>query len=105
MPAPSADKQPRLYEFTLPQFVWNVSELVGSVRTTALQQALSDPKKYSLKEDTLTLTVEVELDKKAQLHWYYQPKPDVMVPKRMLTSDGLMKETYVGMVDDTFRED
>ncbi|QFT40005.1 MULTISPECIES: porin family protein [unclassified Vibrio] len=44
------------------------------------------------KNGALHLSVEVELDEDSELHWCYQPTPDVVVPKRILTSDGKIKK-------------
>ncbi|MCM5511010.1 hypothetical protein [Vibrio sp. SCSIO 43169] len=122
-----SNKETRLYKFVLPNFVWQVSELAGSIKKTkldilqpiqyikevstldesgtkvftkALEAALSDAAKQDFKNGALHLSVEVELDEDSELHWYYQPTPDVVVPKRMLTSDGQLKKTYIGMRDD-----
>ncbi|MUL01895.1 DUF4150 domain-containing protein [Aliivibrio fischeri] len=117
------------YEFVLPNFIWEVSEIVGSIQkqtidiaqpiqhikqvssldesgtqafTTALQIALEDPAKHELKEGVLHLKVNVELDDGSTLHWYYKPKKDLIVPKRMLTQAGVLKQVYIGMKDDAF---
>ncbi|MFS1909143.1 hypothetical protein BCU30_023805, partial [Vibrio lentus] len=114
------------YDFVLPNFIWGRSELVGSVQNTtldifqpiqniknvssldesgtdtfkkALQDALSNPAKHRSENGTLYLKVEAELNENAELHWYYKPTPDVVVPKRMLTSNGELKRTYIGMKD------
>lgn len=115
------------YDFVLPNFIWGRSELVGSVQNTtldifqpiqdinnvssldesgtgtfmkALEEALSNPAKRRLENGTLHLKVEADLNEDAELHWYYKPTPDVVVPKRMLTSNGELKRTYIGMKDD-----
>ncbi len=115
------------YEFVLPNFIWEVSEIVGSIQkqtidiaqpiqhikqvssldesgtqafTTSLQSALEDPAKHELKEGALHLKVNVELDNGSTLHWYYKPKKDLIVPKRMLTQAGVLKQVYIGMKDD-----
>ncbi|NOJ24218.1 PAAR-like domain-containing protein [Vibrio coralliilyticus] len=120
-------KETRTYKFVLPNFVWKVSELAGSIQKTkldmlqsiqnikevstldesetkvftkALEAALSDTANLDFKNGALHLSVEVELDEDSELHWCYQPTPDVVVPKRMLTSDGKIKKTYIGMRND-----
>lgn len=55
-------------------------------------------------DGTLHLNFEVEMEsdhgEALHLHWYYQQSLDVIVPKRMLTSKGVLAKTYYGMVDD-----
>ncbi|UTZ41427.1 hypothetical protein [Vibrio campbellii] len=78
--------------------------------TQAFQQALNDAVhsddffKRELIEGTLHLNFEVEMESEQgealNVHWYYQQSSDVVVPKRMLTSDGVLEKTYFGMVDD-----
>ena len=120
-------KQLFTYQFVLPNFVWQVSELSGSIQTTkldfrqpiqkikrvttldesgtkalskAIEEALGNPAKRHMKDGALHLTVDVELNEDdAELFWYYKPTPDTVVPKRMLTLDGEIKNTYVGMKD------
>ncbi|MER2499072.1 hypothetical protein ABS858_23675, partial [Vibrio neptunius] len=50
----------------------------------------------------LNFTVEMEAqpEEELHLHWYYQQSPDIIVPKRMLTSKGVLTQTYYGMIDD-----
>ena len=66
----------------------------------AIESALGNPAKRHVKDGALYLTVDVELDEDAELFWYYKPTPDTVVPKRTLTSDGEIKNTYVGMKED-----
>ena len=78
--------------------------------TQAFQQALNDAVnsddffKRELIDGTLHLNFEVEMESEdgeaLNVHWYYQQSPEVMVPKRMLTSEGVLEKTYYGMVDD-----
>ncbi|MHA7232152.1 hypothetical protein ACVT98_26860 (plasmid) [Vibrio campbellii] len=78
--------------------------------TQAFQQALNnavhsdDFFKRELIDGTLHLNFEVEMESEhgeaLNVHWYYQQSPEVMVPKRMLTSEGVLEKTYYGMVDD-----
>lgn len=122
-----SNKKTVTYDFVLPNFIWKISELAGSVQTTkldilqpiqniknvstldksgskvfakALEEALNNPTKHKFENGTLHLKVEAELNEDSELHWYYKPTPDVVVPKRMLTSDGQLNKTYVGMKDD-----
>ncbi|ROV59350.1 hypothetical protein EGH82_14285, partial [Vibrio ponticus] len=54
-------------------------------------------------DGTLYLNFEVEMESniggQLELHWFYQQSDDVVVPKRMSTSDGVLQKTYVGMID------
>ncbi|MDK9773934.1 toxin VasX, partial [Vibrio sp. B181a] len=78
--------------------------------TQAFQQALNDAVhsddffKRELIDGTLHLNFEVEMESEhgeaLNVHWYYQQSPEVVVPKRMLTSKGVLEKTYFGMVDD-----
>lgn len=78
--------------------------------TQAFQQALNDAVnsddlfKRELIDGTLHLNFEVEMESEdgeaLNVHWYYQQSPEVVVPKRMLTSKGVLEKTYYGMVDD-----
>ncbi|GAB7225438.1 hypothetical protein VoSk93_46590 [Vibrio owensii] len=78
--------------------------------TQAFQQALNDAVnsddffKRELIDGMLHLNFEVEMESEDEetlnVHWYYQQSPEVVVPKRMLTSDGVLEKTYYGMVDD-----
>ncbi|MBU2895578.1 hypothetical protein [Vibrio hepatarius] len=78
--------------------------------TKAFKQALSaaanseDFFQSEMINGTLYLNFSVEMDNKPDeelhLHWYYQQSPDIIVPKRMLTSDGVLEKTYYGMIDD-----
>ena len=122
-----SNKKTVTYDFVLPNFIWKISELAGSIQTTkldilqpiqniknvstldksgtkvfakALEEALNNPAKHKFENGTLHLKVEAELNEDSELHWYYKPTPDVVVPKRMLTSDGQLNKTYVGMKDD-----
>ncbi|CAM3666180.1 PAAR-like domain-containing protein [Vibrio aquimaris] len=120
--------QNAVYQFKLPAYVDRVSEVFGSIQklkvdirqpiqsmgqveldenatqafSNALSLALKDPSKHKLEDGMLHLTVEVEQPKDSYLYWYYQPEPSVMVPKRMLTYDGLAKQAFIGMKDDKF---
>ncbi|MYM57939.1 DUF4150 domain-containing protein [Vibrio sp. OCN044] len=78
--------------------------------TKAFKQALSaaanseDFFQSEMINGTLYLNFSVEMenkpDEELHLHWYYQQSPDIIVPKRMLTSDGVLEKTYYGMIDD-----
>ncbi len=78
--------------------------------TQAFRRALNDAVnsndffKCELINGTLYLNFDVEMESEhgeaLHVHWYYQQSPEVIVPKRMLTSKGVLVKTYYGMVDD-----
>ncbi len=78
--------------------------------TQAFRRALNDAVnsndffKRELINGTLYLNFDVEMEsehgEELNVHWYYQQSPEVIVPKRMLTSKGVLEKTYYGMVDD-----
>lgn len=111
------------YQFKLPGFVAEVSEIVGSIQrhkvdvmqpiqnmaqveldveaTNTITDALVNAMESStLKDGNLELTVKLTLHKDAQLYWYYQPQPGVITPKRWLEEGSLVKQAYIGMKDD-----
>ncbi|MCY9844873.1 toxin VasX [Vibrio caribbeanicus] len=122
------DKINTVYQFALPAYIQYTSEIVGSIQklkvdvsqpiqnmgqveldetatqafSDALELALGDSSKHKLEDGILHLTVEVEQPKDSYLYWYYQPEPSVMVPKRILTQNGLAKQAFVGMKDDEY---
>ncbi|MGF1747153.1 hypothetical protein [Vibrio cionasavignyae] len=93
--------QKRKLEMIQPnQYSMQLDESATKAFADALQHALADPAKHKLENASLHLTVEVELENNANLYWYYQPRPDVIAPKRMLNQNGLAKQAFIGLKDD-----
>ncbi len=111
------------YKFTLPNFVWKVSEVVASIHkkvinpyqqkplaydyefneqatkafSNAISTAMNNNESHTIKYGTLTLTFEVGMEEDCVLHWYYQPSPELIVPQRSLILDGEISRTSLGM--------
>ncbi|SDH46149.1 protein of unknown function [Vibrio xiamenensis] len=111
------------FSFTLPNFVWKVSEVVASIHkkvinpyqqkpqaydyefneqatkafSNAISTAMNNNESHMIKDGTLTLTFEVEMEEDCVLHWYYQPSPNLVVPKRSLSDHGKITKTFLGM--------
>ena len=120
------------YQFILPEFKLEHSQLHGTVfhdtwdveyrsvqkystpdrnmtkvLREAVNQALNDPSKYSVKDDGLHLTVtavyRVYNAKKSSfpfLKWYYEVEPGLVVPKRSLNGSGVIGASLIGMIDE-----
>ncbi|MHA2877815.1 toxin VasX, partial [Vibrio campbellii] len=112
------------YEFVLPDFKMNVSQLHGSIYRelddakyaaysvpepdkamtetfrSALAAAFEDRTLCIAKEDGLYVTVNVEFSHPARLIWCYEPTPNTVVPKRYLTNSGYISTSQIGMLDE-----
>ncbi|UMM07001.1 DUF4150 domain-containing protein (plasmid) [Vibrio campbellii] len=112
------------YEFVLPDFKMNVSQLHGSIYRelddakyaaysvpepdkamtekfrSALAAAFEDRTLCIAKEDGLHVTVNVEFSHPARLIWCYEPTPNTVVPKRYLTNSGYISTSQIGMLDE-----
>ncbi|HDM8222726.1 TPA: DUF4150 domain-containing protein [Vibrio campbellii] len=112
------------YEFVLPDFKMNVSQLHGSIYRelddakyaaysvpepdkamtetfrSALAAAFEDRTLCIAKEDGLHVTINVEFSHPARLIWCYEPTPNTVVPKRYLTNSGYISTSQIGMLDE-----
>ncbi|MEZ8088097.1 toxin VasX [Vibrio sp. 1S139] len=112
------------YEFVLPDFKMNVSQLHGSIYRelddakyaaysvpepdkamtetfrSALAAAFEDRTLCIAKEDGLHVTINVEFSHRARLIWCYEPTPNTVVPKRYLTNSGYISTSQIGMLDE-----
>lgn len=108
--------------FTLPNFQQGVSDIHYSVRTietipantrlgftteyqhneqlTAAFQAAANQARFSQNKGATTLHIRFKADENIQLHWYYQPQPNIISPQRFLTGDGLQKQAIIGMINE-----
>ena len=105
------------YIFVLPNFQTGVSELRCEVYGqewkkhnrssyeaneelqkklyTAIKQA-----QFIEKDGQTTVTVKLNTDRQVRLHWYYEPSPHVISPRRYLTKDGLITTPLIGMINE-----
>ncbi|CAH1568236.1 conserved hypothetical protein [Vibrio jasicida] len=112
------------YEFVLPDFKMNVSQLHGSIYRelddakyaaysvpepdkamtetfrSALAAAFEDRTLCIAKEDGLHVSINVEFSHRAHLIWCYEPTPNTVVPKRYLTNSGYISTSQIGMLDE-----
>ena len=110
------------YTFTLPNFQPGISELrillyspaemdfntgfVNSKPNEALTRDFTqkiDNQSIRLDATTGTAIIKVRFSSeiKIKLYWYYLPQPDVMVPMRILSEQGELKQQFlIGMMDE-----
>lgn len=113
------------YQFKLPGFVAGVSEIHYEIRTLhtefgessywgtsmntswAYNEALTEQLKQciqdariDIKDNIAELAVTLKTTQQLRLHWYYEPQPGIVAPRRYLTKSGLINEPIIGMVDE-----
>ncbi len=115
----SGDERMYHFEFKLPNFQPGVSDIHYSVYTRHIDQniiqqglwranpQLTEQFRKALPQAQLTeadgisqLTMKFPVQEDIELHWYYEPKPGTIAPLRYLTSDGLIKQPLMGMINE-----
>ncbi|MBM2578094.1 hypothetical protein JQC91_17440 [Jannaschia sp. Os4] len=112
--------------FRLPQFVIGQSEIVVGVYTGGTPNELTgqidqpiDPAAtdrlaaafrgaieggtYTVQQGMMVVSLRIDFGQRANIIWYYEPKPDVVVPMRILHPAGRLRrpaEITVGMLND-----
>ena len=59
-----------------------------------------DKVQHEEKDGITSFTVTLKSPSHVRLHWYYQPMAGVITPVRYLTSNGLIEEPLVGMINE-----
>ena len=108
------------YKFTLPGFEMGVSNLHVEVHTdlrrnmgrivsisnqrltNRLQDAMTQSKIH-YEQGVATFEVYVVMPEQVTLFWYYQPNPNIKVPNRLLSEDGVLQKHLLGMIDEDCR--
>ncbi len=67
---------------------------------TAAFQAAANQARFGHSKGATTLHIRFKADEKIQLHWYYQPQPNIISPQRFLTGNGLQKQAIIGMINE-----
>ncbi len=88
--SPLLQQKPQAYNYEF-------NEQATKAFSNAISTAMNNNESHTIKYGTLTLTFEVGMEEDCVLHWYYQPSPNLVVPKRSLTDDGEIAKTFLGM--------
>ncbi|MEJ2407042.1 MAG: hypothetical protein P8171_22710, partial [Candidatus Thiodiazotropha sp.] len=114
------DKRTYFFTFTLPGFQEGVSDIRQEVRTykqthprkpgnwrkdEQLTKALSDAIAGAIikpDEGATRVSISIETREDVKLFWAYQVNPEVTVPQRYLTKDGMALEPTTGIIDEDF---
>jgi hypothetical protein len=65
----------------------------------AMERALQTEDNIVYKNGSAIITIELELNQRANLIWVYRPQPGTVVPARFLTQDGL-RTPIIGMLNE-----
>lgn len=101
------------YVFKLPGFIVGQSQIIGGLAMKAqdggyydffsdIVDGMKETKKYKgipINNGVATVEITVDLPTKGKLYWAYIPKPNLMVPIRFLTPDGIKLNKPFGMID------
>jgi hypothetical protein len=74
---------------------WRKDEQLTRALSDAIAGAIIKPD-----EGATRVSISIETREDVKLFWAYQPNPEVTVPQRYLTEDGIAGEPTTGMIDE-----